>query len=193
MTQKQTPLEAWSRAELIHTVTMMVKIAGWAFALAWAAYIVRFSGFSSILQNFLFGIESATQISEAKAAWGQLGDFLGGTLNPLISALTLIGLLFTVLLQQEAMIQMQKESARGHEALKAQGELSLEAARLQSLAAALEVTTEMHRQAQAAQHVSAIDLLKRKEQLAARILEINDRLNNRPIASVQPTDSASAA
>ena len=168
----------------------MVKIAGWAFALVWAAYIIRFSGISSVLQNLLFGAETAEQLNQTKAAWGQLGDFLGGTLNPLISALTLIGLLFTVLLQQEAMIQMQVESARGSEALKAQGELSLIAARLQSLAAALEVTTEMHRQAQATQHISAIDLLKRKEGLTAQILEINHRLNSPASAIMQLVESA---
>jgi len=177
MPQSKNPCEAWSRGDLIRTVTAMLKIAGWAFALVWASYIIRFSGFPAALHTYVFGPETPDQIIAAKAAWGQLGDFVGGTLNPLVSVLTLVGLLFTVLLQQEAMIQVQADSTRSHEALATQTELSLLAARLQSLAAALEVTTELHRQAVATNHMSAIELLRKKERIAGQILEINDRLS----------------
>ena len=165
----------------------MVKLAGGLLALVWGAYFLRFGGIFAPLRNLLFDVETLEQINQAKATWGQLGDFIGGTLNPFIGALTLLGVLFTLLLQQETMMQMQSESTRSNEALKAQGELSLLAARLHSLATALEVTTEMHRKAETALDTSAIDLLARKEQLAAQIFEINDQLNNQRHVQTQPT------
>lgn len=182
MIPTRKPIEPWSRDELIRAVTVMLKIAGWAFALVWAAYIIRFSGVPAALHSFVFGTETLEQVNAAKAAWGQLGDFIGGTLNPLVSVLTLIGLLFTVLLQQEAMLQVRDDSTRSHEALTVQAELALTAARLNSLAAALDVTTELHRQAVVANHMSAINLLTKKEQISGQIMEINDRLN-RPKSS----------
>ncbi len=172
----RTTVEAWSRGDLVRAAIAMMKIAGWSLALIWAAYIVRFTSILGPIHTFLFGAETADQVVNAKAAWGQFGDFVGGTLNPMVSLLALVGLVFTILLQHEAMMRVQKDAAASQKALSDQTRLSLESARLQSLAAALEVTTEMHRQAVEFSHISAIDLLTRKEALAGQILEINERL-----------------
>lgn len=169
-------VKAWSREDLERTVMAMMKIAGWALALVWTAYIVRFTSILGPIHSFFFGAETVDQIANAKAAWGQFGDFVGGTLNPMVSLLALVGLVFTILLQHEAMIGVQRDAAASQKALSDQTRLTLEAARLQSLAAALEVTTEMHRQAVETKHISAKELLKRKEGLAEQILEINERL-----------------
>lgn len=168
-------VEAWSRADLLRAVSVMVVIAGWAVALVWLAYFLRFGSAYSVV----FGTESAAQVVNAKAAWGQLGDFVGGTLNPLLSALTLVGLVFTILLQHEAMMRVQSDGNKNIASMKEQSELSLIGARLQALTAALDVITEMHRQAALACDRSAVELLSKKERLASEILEINEHLKNR--------------
>ena len=88
-------VEAWSRQDLVRAAAVMMTIAGCALALIWAAYIVRFSPILGPIGTFLFGAESYQQTLDAKAAWGQFGDFVGGTLNPLVSLLALVGLVFT--------------------------------------------------------------------------------------------------
>lgn len=177
--------KAWSRDDLLRAITIMIKIAGWALALTWAAYFFRFASFLSPIRAFLLGTETAEQFENAKAAWGQFGDFLGGTLNPMVSLLALVGLAFTILLQHEAMTRIQKDAAASNKALADQTRLSLDAARLQSLLAALAVITEMHRQARDVNDKSAIELLRKKELLAGHILEINERLAAEACASIE--------
>jgi hypothetical protein len=168
--------KAWSRANLERATMVMVAIAGCVFALVLLAYFIRFGPVS----NWLFGPETPQQISDAKAAWGQLGDFFGGTLNPFLSSLTLVGLVFTILLQHESMARSQADNNKNIASLHEQSELSLITARLQALSVALDVITEMHAQAATAQSQSAIPLLEKKEKIANEILEINDALRSRP-------------
>jgi hypothetical protein len=169
-------VDSWSRGNLEQAVKVMISIAGCSVALILFAYFLRF-GPPSV---WLVGTETPEQIVNAKAAWGQLGDFVGGSLNPLISALTLVGLVFTILLQHESMIRTQEDSNKNIASLREQSELSLYSARLQSLAAALEVITEMHLQAFELSHPSANDLLQKKDRLANEILDLNEQLRNRP-------------
>jgi hypothetical protein len=169
-------LEAWSREDLELAVKVMVLIAGCVFALVLLAYFIRFGP----LSGWLFGPETTEQVANAKAAWGQLGDFVGGSLNPILSGLTLIGLVFTILLQQEAMQRTQDDSNRNLLSLQKQTALSLIAARLKSLAAALDVISEMHSQALQMLHPSSVELGRKKEQIADEILEINESLRNTP-------------
>ena len=177
MSLGRNTIVAWSRADLVRAILTMVKIAGWAFALAWAAYLFRFIIDLGPVGKFLFGDASATQITAAKAEWGHLGDFIGGVLNPLVSLLALVGLAFTLLLQHESMTRTQEDAKKGHEALAAQTLLAMDTARLQALAAALDVMSEMHRQAVAVSSANlADDYLGKKEGLATDILAINDRL-----------------
>ena len=186
-------VEAWSREDLVLAAVVMMKIAGWSLALIWAAYIVRFTSILGPMRICLFGSETAEQIANAKAAWGQFGDFVGGTLNPMVSLLALVGLVFTILLQHEAMTRVQNDAAASQKALADQTRLSLEAARLQSLVGALEVITEMHRQAVEVNHISAIELLKKKEALAGQILEINERLARQAKAMDEEAQAGGAA
>ena len=175
LTAQWKAVEAWSRADLLRAVSVMVVIAGWAVALIWLTYFIRFSSAYSVV----FGAESTEHVVNAKAAWGQLGDFVGGTLNPLLSGLTLVGLVFTILLQHEAMMRVQSDGNKNIASMKEQSELSLIGARLQALTAALDVITEMHRQAVLACDPSVVELLSKKERLASDILEINEALKNR--------------
>lgn len=176
MKSVRATVKAWSREDLERAAVAMMKIAGWSLALIWGVYIARFTSLLGPIHTFIFGTETVEQIVNAKAAWGQFGDFVGGTLNPMVSLLALVGLVFTILLQHEAMMGVQRDAAASQKALSDQTRLSLETARLQSLAAALEVITEMHRQAVEISHISAIDLLTKKQGLAEQILTINERL-----------------
>ena len=107
----QAYVKAWSREDLVQALFAMMKIAGWTLALVWAAYIFRFSSLLGPVHTYIFGPETTQQVTDAKASWGKLGDFVGGTLNPLVSLLALVGLAFTILLQHEAMSHVQKDSA----------------------------------------------------------------------------------
>ena len=75
------------------------------------------------------------------------------------------------------MTSVQKDAAKSLRALSDQTRISLNVARLQALATALEVTSEMHRQALTNGHASANELLSQKEKLAGKILEISDQLD----------------
>lgn len=183
MKTRQNFVSAWSREDLVLAATAMMRFAGWSLALMWVAYTVRFSSILIPIRALFMDPETATQLSNAKAEWGQFGEFVGGTLGPIVSLLALVGLVFTILIQHEAMISVQKDAASNLKALSDQTRLSLEAARLQALAAALEVTSEMHRQAQAINHGSAKDLLDKKERLAGKILEISDQLDSQAQAA----------
>ena len=183
-------VKAWSREDLVRAILAMVKIAGWSLALISAAYIFRFTSVFKPVNTFFFGHETAQQISSAKAEWGQFGDFVGGALNPLVSLLALVGLAFTILLQHESMTRVQKDALESKRALSAQTRLSLDAARLQALAAALDVISEMHRQAVATSSMAAIELLERKEILAGQIIEINEQLRMQASATEEDADAA---
>ena len=172
-------IKAWSRQDLIQAVSVMAGVAGWAFALIWLAYYAHFFIYGSVI-----GGETPQQIMEAKAAWGQLGDFVGGTLNPLISALGLVGLIFTMLLQHEAMMRTQADSKLNIASLREQAEFSMLSARLHSLTATLGVITEMHKQAVEVGSGNAIPLLEKKEAIARDIIDINDLLAKRSSSNI---------
>lgn len=50
-----------------------------------------------------------TQLSEDTAVWGQFGDYIGGTLNPILSFLSVVLLIKSVSLQTEANNDLKKE------------------------------------------------------------------------------------
>ena len=65
-------------------------------------YYLKFHD-SFMLQNFL------AKLSDDPATWGTFGDYLGGTLNPIISFLALIGLLYTIHQQAQEMQATREE------------------------------------------------------------------------------------
>lgn len=65
-------------------------------------YYLKFHN-SFMLQNFL------AKLSDDPATWGTFGDYLGGTLNPIISFLALIGLLYTIHQQAQEMQATREE------------------------------------------------------------------------------------
>ena len=98
-----------------------------------------------------------------QATWGQFGDYMGGTLNPLLAFLSLIALLFTVSLQtrqvqmtaeqlQNSKLELEatrkqldaslQEQRVAGKAMRRQAEYSAAGARLAGLRASLEIVND---------------------------------------------------
>jgi hypothetical protein len=185
MAVRRKSVEPWSRDDLFGAAKVMVQIAGGSIAGIGAVYFVRFDPQVKWLRELLFNNETNKHFTDAQAAWGQFGEFVGGTVGPVLSALAFVGLVFTLLLQHEAMMRVQQDSANSLKALSDQTRLSLEAARLQALTSALAVTSELHAQTVAAGAVTvagaltAQELTSQKEMLACKIIQISDLLDRR--------------
>lgn len=83
----------------------------------WEDFINNSHTNSFILDNFL------AKLSNDPATWGTFGDYLGGTLNPIISFLALIGLLYTIHQQAQEMKATRDELERTAEQQSRQSEI----------------------------------------------------------------------
>lgn len=179
-------LDTIDSKRMVKLLSWVIAGAGACLASAYFAYFLRFKG----------------SFSEKQDVWGQFGDFIGGTVNPILSFLSLLALVFTVVLQTRQLENSREELANSKTELeatreemkrstKAQAEMASAAnaqakyanisARLSALQAALSVASETLAQAQRAgvvagpiEHHQA--LLLRKEKIAAEILRITDAL-----------------
>lgn len=140
-------------------------------------------------------------ISVNQEVWGQFGDFVGGTLNPILSFLSLLALVFTVTLQvhqldiaraelknsQSELLATREELRRSADAqhltamaLNEQAKHTVISAKLAALSSALSVTSEAMVQARSEAaflgHSPAQKLLERKEAITAEILNITEQL-----------------
>jgi hypothetical protein len=78
----------------------------------WLAWILAFAGGTvGVVFTFYF-MEFNGGFSSQNADWGTFGDFIGGTLNPLLSFLGLIALLLTIVLQSKELESTRKELER---------------------------------------------------------------------------------
>ena len=62
-----------------------------------------------ILSYFFYGITQNPKFEEIVKIWANFGDFMGGTLNPILAALSLFGLLFTIYYQNKELEETRKE------------------------------------------------------------------------------------
>lgn len=140
-------------------------------------------------------------ISAKQEVWGQFGDFVGGTLNPILSFLSLLALVFTVMLQihqldiaraelknsQSELVATREELRRSADAqhltatsLNEQAKHAVLSAKLAALSSALSVTSEAMAQARSESaffgHGASQNLLQRKEAITAEILNITEQL-----------------
>ncbi len=83
----------------------------------WEDFINNSHKNSFILDNFL------AKLSNDPATWGTFGDYLGGTLNPIISFLALIGLLYTIHQQAQEMQSTREELKQAAEQQRRQADI----------------------------------------------------------------------
>lgn len=61
-------------------------------------------------------------LSTSQTTWGVFGDFIGGTLNPLLAFMGLIALLYTIIIQSSELKETREELGNSTKALQAQSE-----------------------------------------------------------------------
>lgn len=79
---------------------------------------IVFAGYVYVAYDNAFGSSFAAKTT--RADWGVMGDFFGGTLNPLFSLLGLLMLMVTLLQNQKELELSRKELRKSNRALKAQ-------------------------------------------------------------------------
>src|SRR5664279_126332 len=72
--------------------TLFMVVAA-AAVIAWAILIYVY------VRNF------GMDLSHQHSIWGEFGEYVGGTLGPILGTLTLFGVLYTVILQQDVLIE----------------------------------------------------------------------------------------
>ncbi|MGN2614732.1 putative phage abortive infection protein [Aliivibrio fischeri] len=87
-------------SEQMFTVLAFIGAIATRFIIILALYFTHFSG----------------ELSNKQEDWGTFGDFIGGSLNPLLSFLGLIALLLTIVLQNRELEATREELARSAEA-----------------------------------------------------------------------------
>ncbi|WKB50549.1 hypothetical protein [Eleftheria terrae] len=114
--------------------TGWVTARGMVYVLATLVFVAFCALFVVVL---LYFVRFGDQPVGDQAVWGQFGDFLGGSLNPLFAFLSFIALVFTLVLQtrQLALSRHQMEVSRNELAL-SRTELELTRAELTKSAAA---------------------------------------------------------
>jgi hypothetical protein len=99
---------------------MITSDMGWAHLPLPLKVLISLSilaaGAAPITYLWMFGARPSTN----HEAWGQFGDFLGGTLNPIFSLSALVALLYTLVLQSRELRQSTEQLERSAKALDAQ-------------------------------------------------------------------------
>lgn len=73
--------------------------------------IILATGVTLVAGNYIYKFSSSS-ISSSPSDWGVLGDYVGGTLNPLISLITLFYLIRTYLSQKEELSESAKTAQK---------------------------------------------------------------------------------
>lgn len=74
--------------------------------------------YSNSMESYFFPIVSnKSDIADVRAQWGQLGDFFGGTLNPLFGFVSLFALLMTIVYQARSLRNSSEELRLSREEL----------------------------------------------------------------------------
>ncbi len=100
-----------------------------------------------ILSVFFYGITQNPKFEDIIKIWADFGDFMGGTLNPILSALSLFGLLFTIYYQNKELEETRKELKESRIAQQEQSEslkLQNEATKLQMFESTFFKLFELH-------------------------------------------------
>lgn len=77
-----------------------------------------FAAFLMVVVLAFYFSKFNVSLSSENGDWGTFGDFLGGTLNPIFSLMSLVALLYTIALQTDEMAQTREELRRTADAQK---------------------------------------------------------------------------
>ena len=80
-----------------------VKIPGWLKGMVAVSLLV------AVIALGLYFWSFNDQLADKQETWGQFGDFIGGTLNPLFAVTALFALLYTIRLQSEELRASREE------------------------------------------------------------------------------------
>lgn len=160
---------AWMYANFATLVLVALVLGAGGFTWWWArnSYFEQFGGIEPL----------GASATDARAAWGQFGDYMGGVVNPLLSLLTLLALVATVALQRQ---QLQISRAE----LKATRKELKKSARAQRMAAeAMKGQLEQARLTAEAQRAAALSALLPR--LIEREASSKEHLDNAASPSVK--------
>ena len=90
--------------------------------LLWVLGGIAVAAFIFVLERYINNFKTFP-IANDSATWGTFGDYLGGTLNPIISFLALIGLLYTIHQQAQEMQATREELKQAAEQQRRQSEI----------------------------------------------------------------------
>lgn len=181
-------LSEWQKELRSARSAWVLWVGGAAILAAWIAYAFRFAPEALpewlvwLLKNGLWqslaGIAEAGghDSEKAKAAWGQLGDFLGGVLNPLLSFLALLAVVRTLRLSA---VQLE-QSRQSQEAANLAGKIN-------ALHSAASILTEQINQMLDVQSKGGTvnptiyqHALDQRQKLAEQILKMSQELMKMP-------------
>lgn len=63
----------------------------------------------AISQVVIYYFSTFGELGDQKSDWGTFGDFIGGTLNPLLSFISFMALLYTIFIQREQLNSQKKQ------------------------------------------------------------------------------------
>jgi hypothetical protein len=86
----------------------------------WLLGLVAFSVGVAIFSFVLYVLEFGPNLSDRQEVWGQFGDFIGGTLNPLFALTALLALLYTIVLQSTELKNSTEQLSKSAKALDSQ-------------------------------------------------------------------------
>ncbi|MBS6045734.1 MAG: hypothetical protein KH936_09175 [Neisseria sp.] len=124
--------------------------------LLWILGIAAVAAFLIILGLYIAYFKNLS-VTNDSATWGTFGDYLGGTLNPIISFLALIGLLYTIHQQAQEMKATRDELERTAEQQSRQSEIF----NLQQFESTFFSLLEQHNKVVERIEVKSIDLLRK--------------------------------
>lgn len=114
----------------------------------WLKLLVGFSVVAALGVVGMYMWQFTFELSPRQDVWGQFGDYIGGTLNPLFSLTALLALLYTIVLQSRELKHSTIQLAKSAEALEKQNlvlrKQNFEATFFQLLRLYNDVVQELH-------------------------------------------------
>lgn len=152
------------------------KIHNYAIVVALLAVFVLLVTLGFYFLNF------HAKLSVVNADWGTFGDFVGGTLNPIFSLMSLLALLYTIILQTKEMAETRgelKRAAAAQEKTEQALNGQLEALKIQQFEGTFFALLD--------QHNKALDRIMAINETSSNKLSNLDVLKNKIIKGVHST------